>query len=516
LALLVLGVLWLYHQRIVAGDARVVPETDSAALVRRLYVLSFSAMGLSATTLAAVRLLRWVMLQFGGDVVKGSSLDVNLGLQINNLLIGAPLWLLFWRWAQRLFEGPGAGERESALRKLYLYGAIFCGALGVVVNATNILAGAFRLALGLALQDDVRAPLPVIVVAALLWAYHALVLRDDVARGEEAPRQAGVRRLYFYLVAAIGLSALLLGLGGNVSVTIRSLDQGLGDAALRGELAWFTATIIAGLLVWAAHWRPAQNRALAPGLAGLAARRSTARKIYVYFFLFAATMTALFSAVFIVSKFLGLLLGLDAPILGELAHAIAFGALAVGVWLYHGFILRSDRRLSKQEQARQLKDLRVIVVNVGQGRFGRDVFQALRREMPGLQPGVLTLSAAADPEKVASQLAQASLIVAPWTITMPGEARSPQVFQAMTDSPARKLLVPTRPQGWEWAGVERWDAQALVQQTARAVRQMAMGEQVRPVRSLSVGAVIGIVIGLPALLLSLMALLLIIVLVLFY
>jgi hypothetical protein len=309
---------------------------------------------------------------------------------------------------------------------------------------------------------------------------------------------------------------LLLGLGGNVSVTIRSLDQGLGDAALRGELAWFTATIIAGLLVWAAHWRPAQNRALAPGLAGLAARRSTARKIYVYFFLFAATMTALFSAVFIVSKFLGLLLGLDAPILGELAHAIAFGALAVGVWLYHGFILRSDRRLSKQEQARQLKDLRVIVVNVGQGRFGRDVFQALRREMPGLQPGVLTLSAAADPEKVASQLAQASLIVAPWTITMPGEARSPQVFQAMTDSPARKLLVPTRPQGWEWAGVERWDAQALVQQTARAVRQMAMGEQVRPVRSLSVGAVIGIVIGLPALLLSLMALLLIIVLVLFY
>jgi hypothetical protein len=38
-ALLVLGVLWFYHQRIVAGDAKTVPETGSAAMVRRLYVL---------------------------------------------------------------------------------------------------------------------------------------------------------------------------------------------------------------------------------------------------------------------------------------------------------------------------------------------------------------------------------------------------------------------------------------------------------------------------------------------
>ncbi|MCP4515475.1 MAG: hypothetical protein GY824_09635, partial [Delftia sp.] len=238
-------------------------------------------------------------------MVKSSSLDVNLKLQINFLLIGAPLWLIFWRWAQRLFDGPSAEERESALRKLYLYGAIFCGALGVVINAAIILAGAFRLVLGLSSQGDIRAPLPVIIVAALLWAYHALVLRDDVAKTREAPRQARVRRLYFYLVAAIGLSALLLGLGGNASVTIRSLDKGLGNEALRGELAGFTATIIAGLLVWASHWRQVQERAVKPDLAGMDARRSTVRKIYVYLFVFAATMTVLFDAVFIVSKSLG-------------------------------------------------------------------------------------------------------------------------------------------------------------------------------------------------------------------
>ncbi|MFB0537700.1 MAG: DUF5671 domain-containing protein, partial [Anaerolineae bacterium] len=149
LALLVLSVLWFYHQRIVAEDSKAVPEMGGAATVRRLYVLGFSAAGLTVTTLATIHLLRWIMLQFGGSVVKGSSLDVRLTTEITRLLIGLPLWLIFWRWAQQLFDGPSQAERESALRKFYLYGAVLIGALSVVANATAILADVFRRALGL-------------------------------------------------------------------------------------------------------------------------------------------------------------------------------------------------------------------------------------------------------------------------------------------------------------------------------------------------------------------------------
>jgi len=507
LALLVLSVLWFYHQRIVAEDSKAVPETSGVATVRRLYVLGFSAAGLTVTMLAIIHLLRWVMLQFGGDVLKGSSLDVGLTIEITRLIIGLPSWLIFWRWAQWLFNGPSEAERESALRKLYLYGAVFIGALGAVANATAILASVFRRVLGLSPEGDIRIPLPIIIGMGMLWAYHAFVLRDDAEKTREAPRQAGIRRLYLYLIAAVGLAALLVGLSGDISVIIRSLDKGFGTE-LREQLAWFTAAIIAGLPVWILPWRQVQNRAVQSGPAGTDARRSTVRKIYVYFFLFVATMTALSSAVFIVFKILSWFLGLDAPTLSELGHSIAFSTIAVGVWLYHGFILRGDHKLSSQEQVRQLAGLRVAVVDVGDGHFGHAVVEALKREIPelDLEPIVLTQSGTVglgeDTERsdkeIATQLAQAGLIVGPWMIAVPGGAGgavTPAIAQAVLDSPARKLLAPTWAEGWDWAGVDRWDAQALVQQTVRAVKQIAAGEKVKPARPLGAGAIIAIIIG---------------------
>ena len=503
LAMLVLGVLWFYHRRIMAGDSEAVPETGGAAAVRRLYILGFSGAGLTVTTLAIIHLLRWITLQFGGDVVSSSSLDVGLMPEITRLIVGAPLWLIFWRWAQWLFDGPDEEERESALRKFYLYGAVFIGALGAVANGTSILASIFRRVLGLPPEGDIRIPLPIIVGMGVLWAYHTFVIRDDAEKAGEAVRQAGVRRLYLYLVAAVGLSALLVGLSGDASVIIRFLEESLGSG-LREQLAWFTAAIVAGLPVWILPWRQADSRAAESGPAGTDARRSTVRKIYLYFFLFVATMTVLSSAVFIVFKILSWFLGSDAPTLSELGHSIAFSLIAVGVWLYHGSALRNDHRLSDQEKVRRLEGLRVAVVDVGDGRFGRAVVDALRRETPelDLEPIVLTGPGAAasvtGPGEDAARLAQAGLIVGPWMIAVPSGvegAVSREVAQAVANSPARKLLVPTRSRDWEWVGVDRWDTETLVRQTVRAVKQIAAGEEVRPVRPLGVGAIIGIIVG---------------------
>jgi hypothetical protein len=475
LALLVLGVLWFYHQRIVAADSRAVPETGGSATARRLYVLGFSVTGLTMTALAAIKLLRWMMLQFGGAMVRITTFDVGLTTELARLISGLPLWLIFWRWAQRLFDVTqieSEEERGSALRKLYLYGVIFFGALSAVINTTGILAGVFRRILGL------------------------------------PPRQTGVRRLYLYLVAAIGLSALLVGMSGDVSVIIRALDAGFGTE-LKNQLAWFTASIIAGLGIWILPWWQVQDRATEPGPVGADARRSTVRKIYVYAFLFVATMTVLSSAVFVVFKISGWMLGLDAPTLNELGHAIAFIIIAVSVWLYHGFILRSDHRLSDEEQARRLVALRVAVVDVGDGRFGRAVVDALKREAPELTLEPIVLTHSHSSKEIAAQLTQASLIVGPWTITGVGGERgavSPAVSQAVADSPARKLLIPTRPQGWEWAGVDRWDAESLIQQTVRAVRQIAAGEEVKPASPLSAGTIIAIAIGVIFLLILILAL----------
>jgi hypothetical protein len=92
-------------------------------------------------------------------------------------------------------------------------------------------------------------------------------------------------------------------------------------------------------------------------------------------------------------------------------------------------------------------------------------------------------------------LAQAELIVGPWAIAKLDGTVSDQVVQAVLNSSASKLLIPTRSELWEWVGVDRWDTQALVQQTVRAIQQTVAGEQVKLVRPLGAGTIISIVIG---------------------
>ncbi|MFQ5854247.1 MAG: DUF5671 domain-containing protein [Anaerolineae bacterium] len=527
-AMVVLGVLWFYHQRIVAEDAEVSPETGDAATVRRLYILGFSAVGGTMTILGIIRLLRWITFQFGGGAVISGLGSGGLAAEVARLSVGMPLWLLFWVRAQHLFTGPSEeacteprrrasrSERESALRKLYLYLTLFIAVLGAVTNATFILAGSFRRLLDLPARGDIRGPLPVVIGMVVPWAYHTYVLRRDAALAGEVSRQAGIRRLYLYLIAGIGLAAFLVGLSGDISVLIRSLAERalrLGSvqvfgADLKEQLAWFTAALMAGLPVWILPWRQAQIEAVAPGPAGAEERRSVVRKIYLYFYLFVATMTVLSSVVYIVFRLLSLVLGEGETgnLLSDLGQPIAFSLIAVGVWLYHGFALRSDRQLTQREQVEHLMALRIAVVDVGEGLFGRAVLDELQRELPGLtlDPIGLTQSAAeamgtdADHDAIAARLAGAELIAGPWVIAVAGGAGgavTAEIAEAVAASPARKLLVPVWAEGWEWAGVDRWNAEAIVRQTVGAVKQMVEGEEVKPARPPGAGAIIAIIIG---------------------
>jgi len=502
IALIVLAVLWFYHQRVAKEDSSVAPETGGSATVRRLYVLGFSAAGLTLTTLALIHLIRWLMLRLGDSTILGRGLNVVLIDEITRLIIGAVLWVVFWRWAQGLFDGPSKEERNSALRKFYLYGAVFTGAMGTVANAAGILAGIFRRLVALPPSGDIRQPLPIVMGMGVLWAYHALVLRDDANLAEEAPRQAGVHRLYVYLIAAVGLSALLVGLSGDISVILRALDTSFGEG-LREELAWFSAAIIAGLPVWIVPWRQAQAEAVANTSVGADARRSVVRKIYLYFFLFIATMTVLSSAVYIVYRVLSMILGEEPPTLSELGHAISFSLIAAAVWVYHGSCIRSDGQIAKRVQTDRLEALRVVVMDVGEGLFGSAVVDHLKREFPeiSLEPILLAPKATGrgDTDSVKktilTQIAKAGLIVGPWEIAVADGAVSTKVAQAVASSPARKLLVPSRSGGWDWAGVDRWDPEAIVVQTVRAVKQVLAGEEVKARRPMSAGSIIGIIVG---------------------
>ena len=519
-AIVVLALLWAYHRRVAALDRQEIPEQGGASTVRRLYVYGFSAAGLAMTTLAVVSLFRWLMVSMGDAIVTG---EPGLTREVARLAAGLPLWLIFWGWAQRLFAGPDEEERASTLRKVYLYLAVFLGVLATVTTLTAVLADGLGCVLGSSRSGggDIREALSVLLGAGWVWAYHAYILRrDDAALAGEPATAAWVGRLYRYLVATIGLGAFLVGLAGDISFLIRSLA---GVSFVRGlpeEAAWFTALILVGLPVWILPWRQGQAAATAPGPAGDEESAAVIRKAYLYFYLLVATLAVLGSGVYIVFRLVSLVLGVRQPgnLLADLGQAIAWSLVAVGVWLYHGSVLRADARRAKEAQARRLSALRVAVLDVGDGSLGRALLDELRRELPGLDllPLGLTPEASAalgttvDPSGIPAALAASDLIVGPWTAAVGGPwtaavggpAAGAEIARAVATSPATKVLIPVQVADWHWAGLGDLKTRDAVRHAVRAVGQAAAGEEVRAVRGLSAGAVVGIVFGALVLLLT--------------
>ena len=285
-------------------------------------------------------------------------------------------------------------------------------------------------------------------------------------------------------------------------MVFQSFTEGFGDQ-LREQLSWFTAAIVAGLPVWVLPWRPAQSLAATPGPVGAGERRSVVRKIYLYFFIFVATMALLSGAVFIVYRLLSMVLGAEALTFSELGQALSFCMIAIGVWLYHGAALRQDGRFYQRDQAEQLKDLHVAIVDFGDDNLGQALIEKLRREFSGLnlaQVGFALENASVETnlpgqEEAVQALSQADLIIAPWSVMTSGGMLPSQLSAALAASPATKLLIPVRVAGWEWAGVEIWDDEALVRQAVQALRQWVEGEQIRVSKPLGLGALIAIVVG---------------------
>lgn len=498
IAVIVCALLWFYQKRVVSDDLKAASESDGFASMRRLHMFVFSAWGVSMMTMAVIHIIRWVMYKFGGNAIPSGWGLGYLTDEVTRLIVGVPLWLIFWRQAQSLFNGSNEGERESALRKFYLYTTVFVAALSAVTNATGILAGLFRRVLSLPSEGDIRTPLPLIVGMALLWLYHAIVLKDDAARSAESAKQGGIRRLYLYLIAGVGLAAFLVGLSGDLSVLIRLFSQQFVDS-LRESLAWFTAALIAGLPVWLLPWRQAQNEAVALTPEGVEARRSTARKIYLYFYLFLATMTVLSSAVYILYRLLSLMLGErgEGNLVTGIAQAIAYSIVGVFVWLYHGSSLRGDGDSNRRELAQRLKDIRIAIVDTGETNFGQALFNRLRQEEPGLNFDLFAALSNDDEARraITAKLGEAGVIVGPWSIVVEGDRVHSEITRAVVNSKARKILIPMHVDGWDWAGIDVWNMEALLQQTVRAVRQWAGGEEIKAVRPMTIGGIIGTVVG---------------------
>ncbi len=497
---LIWGVVWVYLWRQVQSDNRQMKVQDFHLSVGRLYGLLLAAGGLAMTTWGAMSLLQMLM-QLPSTIAWRAPL-ANTCAQ---LLVGMVVWVSHWWWLQRAFYSGQPAEERSVLRKVYLYLAVFIYSVMTVFSLSALLKRLIELGLGgepstEPLLTQLSLPISLLVVGGVWWAYHWQVLQRDAARAPEAPRQAAVRRVYAYLVAAIGLVVLLSGLTGLfytiIDLLTRPIDIGMD--LYREQVALFTAMTLTGLPVWLIPWRRMNRLALVTtpsvkgSVGGADERRSLMRKIYLYFFVFIASLAIFGSVGWFVYHILTALLGADLPddFSTQLLNALFISLLAVAVWLYHGWAIRRDGQLEKADRSSQMSGLTVVVIDGGEGQFGEAVLRWLKQELPGVSVKPFGLTPQAT-EKMAglpfgaTTLPAANFIIGSWQ-----SLSALEVAPVIAAHAALKLMAPTAEPDWAWVGVRRQPLEYFARQTARGVKQAIEGEEIAPSRDIEIGAIL--------------------------
>jgi hypothetical protein len=300
-----------------------------AAGVRNLLSLSFDTITANFT-LAVI-----------GDV-RGQ-----LSLGIAMIIIGGPLWLLFWGTIQRQ-AGKSAEEYGSALRAFFLNLVIIASAF----TAIFALEGLVGWLMG-GLQPDGFSPggAATFIVSGAVWYYH---WRISEREGHPAPVAKTLWRWYVYILAAAGLIWLSSGFIQIVNTAFVALPiwqdvivrSSFWNSGTRNNLSW----VLIGGLVWAFHWLYMARRDL----------KSSLRQVYFYLFaILGGAITGLVALTQTIYKVIYWWLGGGRDIQGYfqfLGWSLPAMLVAAFIWFYH---LRMAEEEALHIQDRRLSARRV-------------------------------------------------------------------------------------------------------------------------------------------------------------
>jgi hypothetical protein len=345
--LIAFGVWWA-HLRVANGDRHRVGEQGGSATLRRWYIYGSALVGLLVLLNSSQNLLESL---WRGIVQPGGPAGAGLPGPVAYALVGLTLWLLHWIWLPGRLAGTDRREDgESVLRGVYLFLALAVAVVGALLGASQLLYYAVGRLLGVAepggiggnILQAAAGPASFVIVYGAAWAYQRAAVRHQGATFSEAPRQAGVRRLYAYLVALLALAVLATGVAGllwTLGDLVLGPASSLNGDTWREQISLFATLAVVGLPVWLLHWRPS------PATAEEA--HSLARRLYVYLSLIVAALLGIGSIAAGLYRLIGLTLGgsFDLEVVTDLAHALAVASVAALIGAYHWRLLRADAQM---------------------------------------------------------------------------------------------------------------------------------------------------------------------------
>ena len=187
------AVSWWYHRQVFIG------ATLARMEVTRVYEYLIAGIALLAAavgvTMVVVALVESMVPATAVEV--GTSVVNSLLSGVTLLLVGGPLWLVFWSRIERATRDGGPEELGSPTRRIYLF--LLFG-LGGVAAVIAVLVAAF-LGIQKALQNgfdaqvvrEMRIPVAILLATGAISGYHWVVYRHDrsqvpVTAPQHAPR----------------------------------------------------------------------------------------------------------------------------------------------------------------------------------------------------------------------------------------------------------------------------------------------------------------------------------------
>lgn len=200
-ACVVVGALsWWYHRQVLAGAA------PGRTEVTRVYEYLMAGIALLAAavgvTLVIVALVESLIPVAGIEL--GTSVVNSLLSGVTLLLVGGPLWWVFWSRINRVVHADDPEELGSPTRRTYLFVLFGLGGVAavvaVLVAAFVAIQGALQGNLDVQVVRDLRIPVAILLAAGAISGYHWSVYRDDRSRLPAPQARLGAR--YVLLVGA--------------------------------------------------------------------------------------------------------------------------------------------------------------------------------------------------------------------------------------------------------------------------------------------------------------------------
>ncbi len=301
--------------------------------VRRLYFFAVAMISIEVVLWGLINLLRSILSQ-----TVGGTADV-LARALALTVVGLPIFLFHWLWAQRLASAD-VEERTASLRAVFFYGILLATLIPLIQNllalVNRVLLGTAGLELGRALlggggtvPDNVIA----IVINGVVAFYFWRLLQTEWRSLPEEDNFADVRRLYRYLWLIYGLLMMIFGTQ-QILRYMFFVPSGVLGEIIRETIINGLVLLLIGVPVWVYSWNIVQNSTQDDR-----ERDSNLRLAILYILALSGVITVLTTAAMVIHVLLDGLLGVrmtTVEMINKMGGPLSIGVPLAAVWAYYG------------------------------------------------------------------------------------------------------------------------------------------------------------------------------------